>query len=90
MRRRHVTLRGGRADSQVALVIPGTSEITPAAQSATSALEMVRYVMIAVVRCKFIFSQISTLFFSTATIQNYSRQLKVYNLLQIFGEDINE
>lgn len=52
MRRRHVTFRGVRVDSQVALVASCASEIASAAQTATSALEVFRYVMIAVVRYK--------------------------------------
>jgi len=59
MRRSHVTLRGVCADSQVALVARGTSEIAPATQATTSALEMLRYVVITVVRCKFIFFSIN-------------------------------
>lgn len=55
MRRRHVTLRGGRAHSQVALVATRTREFTPAAQAAPAALKMLGYVMIAVVRCNFFY-----------------------------------
>lgn len=58
MRRRHVTFRGVCADSQVALVATGTREFTSAAQAATTALKMLGYVMIAVVRYNFLFLQI--------------------------------
>jgi len=52
MRRRHVTLRrGGRADSQVALVATCAGEFASAAQAA--ALKMFGYVVIAVVRYNF-------------------------------------
>lgn len=56
MRRRHVTLRGGRADSQLALVATCTREFTPTAQAASAALKMLGYVMIAVVRYNFNFN----------------------------------
>lgn len=56
MRRRHVTLRGGRADSQVALVATCARELAPAAQATATALKVLGYVVIAVVRYKFIFT----------------------------------
>lgn len=61
MRRCHVTLRGGRADSQVALVSTCTREFTPAAQAASTALKMLGYVMIAVVRYNFFILRIKLL-----------------------------
>lgn len=57
MRRRHVTLRGVCADSQVAFIAPCTPEIAP--QATTPALEMLRYVVITVVRCKLFFFPIN-------------------------------
>lgn len=50
MRRSHVTFRGVRVDPQVVLVISCATEIAPTAQTTTPTLEMLRYVMIAVVR----------------------------------------
>jgi len=51
MRRCHVTLRrGSRADSQIALVTTCARELAPAAQATATALKMLSYVVIAIVR----------------------------------------
>lgn len=50
MGRRHVTLRGSRADSQVVLVTTCARELAPAGQATTTTLKMLGYVVIAVVR----------------------------------------
>jgi len=57
MCRRHITLRCSCADSQIALVTSCAAKITPTAKATatTTTLEMIRYMMIAIVRYKFIY-----------------------------------
>jgi len=55
MCRRHITLRCSCTDSQIALATSCTAKITPTAKATTTTLKMVRYMMIAIVRYKFIY-----------------------------------
>lgn len=48
----HITLRGGLADPEVAFIGPCTREIVAARQSSATPLQVLRYMVIAVVRCK--------------------------------------
>lgn len=50
--RSHVALRGGLANPQIALVGPCTREIVAARQTCSTPLEVFRYMVVAVVRCK--------------------------------------